>query len=86
MSSVEERSTAVKERRAHLGGSASRSGNAGGRSVVAPGGGQGRATIRDVAALAGVSTAAVSYVLNNRLDQVSPATRQRIEEAVQSLA
>lgn len=44
-----------------------------------------RATIKDVAAHAGVSTAAVSYVLNNRAGEISEATRARVLEAVKSL-
>ena len=47
--------------------------------------GAAKTTIRDVAALAGVSIASVSYVLNDRHDQVSAATRERIEKAVRSL-
>ncbi len=44
-----------------------------------------RPTIRDVAALAGVSVASVSNVLGGRDDQTSPATRQRIDAAIAEL-
>jgi LacI family transcriptional regulator len=47
--------------------------------------GRDRTTISDVASLAGVSKAAVSYVLNGRFDQVSASTRARIERAVETL-
>jgi transcriptional regulator with XRE-family HTH domain len=40
-----------------------------------------KATIKDVALAAGVSTQTVSRILNNRLD-VSPGTRQRILEII----
>lgn len=43
-----------------------------------------RPTIRDVAALAGVSTATVSYVLNGK-DSVSEPTAERVRECVASL-
>jgi len=39
----------------------------------------------DVARLAGVSPAVVSYVLNNGPRQVSPSTRQRVLDAVETL-
>lgn len=42
-------------------------------------------TIYDVAKLAGVSHAAVSAVLNGRYDQVSVATRERIQKIVKDL-
>jgi LacI family transcriptional regulator len=43
------------------------------------------ATIRDVAERSGVSTATVSYVLNNRKSEVSPETRQRVLDAMKEL-
>lgn len=43
-----------------------------------------RSTIRDVAALAGVSVSTVSYVLNDN-PLVKTATRQRVKEAIQTL-
>jgi LacI family transcriptional regulator len=43
-----------------------------------------RITIKDVAALCGVSTQTVSRVLNDRPD-VAPETRRRIEEAIEQL-
>ncbi|MBE3574164.1 MAG: LacI family DNA-binding transcriptional regulator [Firmicutes bacterium] len=43
-----------------------------------------RATIKDVARLAGVSTATVSYVLNNSA-LITPATRERVLQAVHQL-
>ena len=39
-------------------------------------------TIRDIARIAGVSTTAVSFVLNNK-PGVSEATRQRVQEVIQ---
>jgi LacI family transcriptional regulator len=42
-------------------------------------------TITDVAKAAGVSAAAVSYVLNGRLKEVSPVTAERILEKVREL-
>lgn len=42
-------------------------------------------TIRDVARRAGVSTAAVSYVLNDRSSEVSEAIRSRVLEVVEEL-
>lgn len=44
-----------------------------------------RATRTDVARLANVSTAVVSYVLNNGPKNVAPETRQRVEEAARKL-
>lgn len=46
--------------------------------VVMPG----KATIRDIAKLAGVSTATISRVLNNKPD-VDPATRERVLRVVE---
>lgn len=43
------------------------------------------ATRADVARLAGVSPAVVSYVLNDTDRPVSPATRSRVEEAIKAL-
>jgi DNA-binding LacI/PurR family transcriptional regulator len=43
------------------------------------------ATIRDVAERSGVSTATVSYVLNNREGEVSPETRERVLAAMRAL-
>lgn len=43
-----------------------------------------RATIKQVARLAGVSTQTVSRVLNNRPD-VAPVTRQRIQQVIESI-
>ena len=43
-----------------------------------------RITIRDVAQAAGVSHQTVSRVINNH-DNISPATRRRVEEAIQQL-
>lgn len=44
-----------------------------------------RATRDDVAARAGVSTAVVSYVLNNGPRPVTPATRAKVEKAIEEL-
>lgn len=44
-----------------------------------------RVTRKDVAARAGVSTAVVSYVLNDGPRPVSPTTRQRVEQAIREL-
>jgi len=44
-----------------------------------------RATIKDVAKYAGVSTAAVSYVLNGKEYRVSPDTAEKIREAIREL-
>lgn len=44
-----------------------------------------RPTLVDVAARAGVSTAVVSYVVNNGPRPVAPATRQRVEDAIADL-
>ena len=44
-----------------------------------------RITRADVARLAGVSTAVVSYVLNNGPAPVAPATRERVENAIEVL-
>jgi DNA-binding LacI/PurR family transcriptional regulator len=43
------------------------------------------ATMRDVAERSGVSTATVSYVLNNRGGEVSPETRERVLAAMKEL-
>ena len=43
------------------------------------------ATIKDVARASGVSTATVSYVLNNGPRRVVPATRARVEAAIEQL-
>jgi DNA-binding LacI/PurR family transcriptional regulator len=45
----------------------------------------GKPTITDVAREAGVSAAAVSYVLNRRLKEVSPETAERVMKAVRDL-
>ncbi|MDB5077082.1 MAG: LacI family transcriptional regulator [Chloroflexi bacterium] len=45
-----------------------------------------RATHRDVAALAGVSTAVVSYVINNGPRQTSPDARRRVLAAIETLS
>ena len=42
-------------------------------------------TIQEVAALAGTSTSTVSNLLNGRVDRMRPATRQRIEVAMEQL-
>lgn len=44
-----------------------------------------RPTRKDVAKLAGVSVATVSYVFNNGPQRVSPATRQRVLKAIKTL-
>lgn len=44
-----------------------------------------KATIKDVAKAAGVSTASVSYVLNGKSDKVSNETIERIRHAIESL-
>ncbi len=44
-----------------------------------------KATIKDVAKYAGVSTAAVSYVLNGKESRVSPDTVKKIHEAIHAL-
>lgn len=44
-----------------------------------------RATIKDVAAEAGVSTTAVSLVLNGKSDKISEKTRKQIYDAVEKL-
>lgn len=44
-----------------------------------------RTRLRDVAALAGVSVQTVSNVVNRRVKEMSPETRQRVEEAMQKL-
>lgn len=44
-----------------------------------------KATITQVASLAGVSKSTVSNFLNNRFDTMSPLTREKIERAVQEL-
>ena len=46
---------------------------------------RGRATRNDVAKLAGVSTAVVSYVTSNGPQSVAPATRQRVLDAAAAL-
>ena len=43
------------------------------------------ATLKDVAKRAGVSTATVSYVLNDKLDKVSPEVAERIREVMKEL-
>ena len=44
-----------------------------------------RATVEDVARVAGTSTAVVSYVLNNGPRNVAPLTRSRVLDAIESL-
>ncbi|GAA1318290.1 LacI family DNA-binding transcriptional regulator [Leucobacter albus] len=44
-----------------------------------------RPTLADVAARAGTSTAVVSYVVNNGPRAVAPATKQRVEQAIEEL-
>lgn len=44
-----------------------------------------RTTLQDVARLAGVSTAVVSYVLNDGPRGVAPATRERVLQAIEAL-
>lgn len=48
-------------------------------------GGSRRPTLRDVARLAGTSTAVVSYVVNDGPRAVAPATRERVEAAIREL-
>lgn len=62
------------------------------RTQPAPGrlagsqGGTRRVTLRDVAAAAGVSVTAASFVLNDRDDQrISPATKQKVRRAADAL-
>ena len=43
-----------------------------------------KSTIKDVAKKAGVSTATVSYVINN-IDKVKPDTKERVLDAIKSL-
>ncbi len=45
----------------------------------------GKPTIADVAAVAEVSVATVSYVINGRTNEVSPATADRVRDAVREL-
>lgn len=45
----------------------------------------GRVRIQDVAAAAGVGTSSVSNFLNDRMQRLSPETRQRIAEAIKAL-
>ena len=44
----------------------------------------GRIGIQEVAQRAGVSTATVSYIINNK-KQVSPETRKRVEQSIKEL-
>ncbi len=44
-----------------------------------------RTRLKDVAALAGVSVQTVSNVVNHRVDEMTPETRQRVEEAMRQL-
>lgn len=44
-----------------------------------------RTTLKDVAALAQVSSQTVSNVVNRRVDEMSPETRRRVEEAMRTL-
>ena len=44
-----------------------------------------RPSLQDVAKLAGVSAAAVSYVVNGRTNEVGPKTLQKIKEAIKTL-
>lgn len=44
-----------------------------------------RPTLADVAGLAGVSTATVSFVINGRDESITPVTRQRVVDAVETL-
>lgn len=44
-----------------------------------------RATLKDVADLAGVSKATVSYILNDAKKTISPETRDRVQKAIEEL-
>ena len=46
--------------------------------------GENMASLKDVAALAGVSPSTVSYILNGK-KQVKPETLERIQEAIRTL-